>query len=157
MINTSELRLGNIILFNGEPVKVKGIHSNSVLLDGVMRPAANDMGVEYNPVPANEDSLQPLPLSDFLLESMKRGRMMIGDSVQHPYHLGSATFTICSDDEGYYIGMSASGQPAHITPNHFYYYHQLQNIYFAQYGKEFGVSEQDIKIAWRTVKALNRV
>ena len=33
----------------------------------------------------------------------------------------------------------------------------MQNIYFAQYGKEFGVSEQDVKIAWRTAKAFNKI
>lgn len=32
----------------------------------------------------------------------------------------------------------------------------LQNIYFAQYGEDFSVSEHDLKIAWRTVKAFCR-
>lgn len=32
----------------------------------------------------------------------------------------------------------------------------LQNIYFAQYGEEFSVSEHNLKIAWRTVKAFYR-
>ena len=40
MIDTRELRIGNIILFQGEPVKVMGIHTGTVLLDGVMRLAA---------------------------------------------------------------------------------------------------------------------
>ena len=64
MINTSELRIGNIILFNGEPIAVKGIHTNSVLLDGVMRPSVNGIDFEYNPIPAKEDCLQPLPLNE---------------------------------------------------------------------------------------------
>ena len=157
MINTSELRIGNIILFNGEPIVVKGIHTNTVLLDGVMRQAADGINIEYNPIPAIEDCLQPMPLSDFLLESMKRGRVLDGYGVQHPYSLRSATYTIRHDEEGYFIGMFKEDGPIHITPNHFHYYHQLQNIYYAQYGEEFCVSENDVNIAWRTVKALNRV
>ncbi len=156
MINTSELRIGNIILFNGEPIAVKGIHTNSVLLDGVMRPSVNGIDFEYNPIPAKEDCLQPLPLSDFLLESMKRSRFEDEFGEQHLYHHRSSSYTIRKDDEGYYIGMYKNDGPIHITPNHFHSYHQLQNVYFAQYGEEFGVSEHDVKIAWRIVKAFNR-
>ena len=157
MINTSELRIGNIILFNGEPIVVKGIHTNTVLLDGVMRKAADGINIEYNPIPANDERLQPLQLSDFLLESMKRGRIDDGFGVQHPYNPRSSTYMICQDDEGYYIGMFKEDGPIHITPHHLHYYHQLQNIFFAQYGEEFGINEHDVKIAWCTAKALNRV
>ena len=69
MIKTSELRIGNMILMGGEPVVVKGIQTNTVLLDGVMRFAADGINIEYNPIPANDDVVQPLPLSDLLLES----------------------------------------------------------------------------------------
>lgn len=157
MINTSELRIGNMILMGGEPVVVKGIQTNTVLLDGVMRPAADGINIEYNPIPANDDAVQPLPLSDFLLESMKRGRIIDEFGVQHPYSHRRVTYTIRHDEEGYYIAMYKNDGPIHITPNHFHYYHQLQNIYYAQYGEEFEVSEHDVKIAWRTAKALNRV
>lgn len=157
MIDTSELRIGNIILFGGAPVVVKGIQTNTVLLDGVMRPAPDGINIEYNPIPANEDIVQPLPLCDFLLESMKRGRIVNRYGVQHPYNLRSSTYLICEDEEGYFIGLLKKDGPIHITPNHFHCFHQLQNIYYAQYGEEFDVSEQDVKIAWRTAKALNKV
>lgn len=158
MIDTRELRIGNIILFQGEPVKVMGIHTGSVLLDGVMRPAANGIDIEYNPIPASEDALQPLPLNDSLLESMKKGKF-VGYSgvIQHQYHAGRSAFTIMSDEEGYFIGMERGDGPVHITPCHFYYFHQLQNIHFAQYGEEIDISEHEVKIAWRTAKNLNKV
>jgi len=31
----------------------------------------------------------------------------------------------------------------------------LQNIHFAQYGYEIGISEHDVKVAWRIVKSHN--
>ena len=74
MIDTQELRLGNIVLFKGEPVIVKGIHTGMVFLNGVMRPSVDNIHIEYTPIPASEICLQPLPISDFLLESMKRVR-----------------------------------------------------------------------------------
>ena len=88
---------------------------------------------------------------------MKRGRFEDEFGVQHPYNLRNATYTIRHDEEGYYMGMYKNDGPIHITPNHFYYYHQLQNIFFAQYGEEFGVSMNEIKIAWRTTKAFNQI
>ena len=65
MIDTNELRIGNIILFQGEPAKVMGVHTGSVLLDGVMRPSANGIDIEYNPIPASEDALRPCHLTTF--------------------------------------------------------------------------------------------
>lgn len=158
MIETKELRLGNIILFNGEPVKVMGIHTGSVLLDGVLRPAANGIDIEYNSIPASEAVLQPMPLNDFLLETMGKGRFRgYSGMIQHQYHAGRSAYFIMSDDEGYFIGMERGDGPIHITPCHFYYFHQLQNIHFAQYGEEIDIGEHDVKMAWRTAKNLNRV
>lgn len=114
-------------------------------------------GTENTPVSSKEDLLQPLPLSDFFGESIKRSRIVDENDVQHLYHLGSATFTICSDAEGYFIGMSMGNELAHITPHPFHYYHQLQNIYCVQYGEEFAVSGREVKFAWRIAKAFNRI
>lgn len=158
MVDTKELRLGNIILFSGEPVKVMGIQTGFVLLDGIMRPSANGLDIEYNPIPANEDVLQPLPLNDFLLETMGKGRFSFYSGIiQHQYHLGRSAYSIMSDEEGYFIGMERDDGPIHITPCHFFYFHQLQNIHFAQYGEEIDISEHDAKRAWRTSKNLNKV
>ena len=158
MIDPRELRIGNIILFQGEPAKVMGIHTGTVLLDGVMRPSANGIDIEYNPIPASEGALQPLPLNDFLLESMRKGKFVgYSGAIQHQYHLRSSVYTIMSDEDGYFIGMEKEDGPVHITPCRFYYFHQLQNIHFAQYGEEIDISEQEVKIAWRTANNLNKV
>lgn len=157
MIEPKELRLGNIILFNGEPIKVMGIQTGTVLLDGVMRQSANGIDIEYNPIPAREDVLQPLPLNDFLLELMNKGKFPGYSGVfQHQYHSGGSAYSIMSDKEGYFVGMERGDGPVHITPCHFYYFHQLQNIHFAQYGEEIDISEHDVKIAWRAAKNLNK-
>lgn len=158
MIETKELRLGNIILLSGEPVKVMGVHTGSVLLDGVMRPSANGIDIEYNPIPAKEDALQPLPLNDFLLESMRKGKFLgYSGVIQHQYHPSGSAYFIMSDDEGYFIGMEKNDAPMHITPCHFWYFHQLQNIHFAQYGTEIDISEEDVKRAWKTARNLNKI
>lgn len=158
MIETKELRLGNIILFNGEPVKVMGIHTGTVLLDGVMRPSANGIDIEYNPIPASENALQPLPINDFLLETMRKGKF-IGYSgvMQHQYHQRSSVYTIMSDGDSYFIGMEKEDGPVHITPCRFYFFHQLQNIHYAQYGEEIEISEHNVKTAWRLAKSLNKI
>lgn len=158
MIETRELRIGNIILFHGEPVEVMGIHTGSVLLDGVMRPSANGIGIEYNPISAQEDTLEPLPLNDFLLETMGMGRFKSYSGVtQHQYHPGGSIYSIMFDEEGYFIGMEKEDGPVHITPRHFYFFHQLQNLHFSQYGEEINIDEEDVKRAWRTAKNLGKV
>lgn len=158
MIETKELRIGNIILFKGEPIKVMGVHTCTVLLDGVMRPSTNGIDVEYNPIPASEDALQPLPLNDFLLESMRKVKFQgYSGMIQHQYHSGGSAYSIMCDEEGYFIGMEREDGPVHITPCHFYFFHQLQNIHFTQYGEEIDISEHDVKIAWRTAKNLNKI
>lgn len=158
MIDPKELRLGNIILFNGEPVKVMGLHTGTVLLDGVMRPSVNGIDVEYNPIPASEEAVQPLPLNDFLLETMGKGKFVGYSGVeQHQYHQRSSVYTIMSDGDGYFIGMEKEYDPVHITPCRFFFFHQLQNVHFAQYGEEIDISEHDVKTAWRLAKSLNKI
>lgn len=158
MIETRELRIGNIILFQGEPVKVMGIHTGSVLLDGVMRRSDNGIDIEYNPIPAQEDILEPLPLNDFLLETMGMGRFRgYSGVILHQYHQGSSIYSIMSEEEGYFIGMEKEDGPVHITPRHFYFFHQLQNLHFSQYGEEINIGEEDVKRAWRTAKNLGKV
>ena len=134
-----------------------GVQTGTVLLDGVMRQSANGIDIE-DTIPASEDALQPLPLNDFLLESMRKGKFLgYAGMIQHQYHSGGSAYFIMCDEEGYFIGMERGDGPVHITPCHFYYFHQLQNIHFAQYGEEIDISEHDVKIAWRIAKNLNKI
>lgn len=157
MINTLELRIGNIILFNGEPVVVKGVFPDVVYLDGVVRQSASGNGVEFKPILISDASVQPLPLNDFLLEQMQRNRIVDRNGKRHVYYVRSSNFFIFEDSDGYFIGMCNSVGPIHITPGKFHYYHQLQNIYFAQYGNEIDISEKTVKLAWRTAKNLGKI
>ena len=152
MINPQELRIGNFILFNGEPTMVKGILADAVMLDGTMPLEGDGTYEEHITIPANNDSLKPLPLSGTLLEALRKGRWEDDFGIQYQYHSRSGHYTIRKDEDGYYIGMYKSDGPVHITPGHILYLHQLQNIHFAQYGYEMDVHEHDVIIAWRTVQ-----
>ena len=131
---------------------MKGIHTGTVFLEGVMRPSADDIHIEYNPIRACDDFLQPLPLSDAFFESLKLGKWEDQFGYQRQYHGSSSTYTIRVDEDGYYIGMIRHDGPIHITPTRFKAIHQLQNIHFAQYGEELSISYQDVKTAWRITK-----
>ena len=49
------------------------------------------------------------------------------------------TFLIYEDEEGYFIGMNYMDSVFHITPCHLQSFHQLQNVFFAQYGFEMDI------------------
>lgn len=157
MINSLELRIGNIILFNGEPIVVKGVLPDVVYLDGIVRQSTVGNGVEFIPILTSDASVQPLPLNDFLLEQMGRNRIVDRNGKRHVYYVRSSNFFIFKESDGYFIGMCNSVGPILITPGKFYYYHQLQNICFSQYGNEIDISEKAIKLAWSTAKNLGKI
>lgn len=145
MISPAELRLGNIVLFDGTPAVVKAVTEHSVFFDGC--PA--DSGVDgYQSVSVNDDRLQPVPLSDTLFAVMGKGRMDDEFGVQYQYYHNRSTYMVREDEEGYYIGLYTTDAPIHITPNHFHSLHELQNIHFAQYGEEM---EIDLKMLKRVL------
>lgn len=157
MIDSCELRIGNIILFHGEPIVVKGVLSEVVYLDEVVRQSANGNVVEFIPILTSDASVQPLPLNDFLLEQMGRSRIVDDNGKRHIYYARSSNYFIFKETDGYFIGMCNSVGPVHITPGKFHYFHQLQNICFAQYGNEIDISEKEVKLAWHTAKNLGKI
>lgn len=157
MINTNELRIGNIVLYNREPIVVKGVAEDAVFLEGIERTMIDGVHREYQPIPANDASLEPFPLNDFLLEQMRKGKYPLEGFIRHMYHRSSSTFLIYSDDDGYFIGVPGPGRPSYLTPGHFWYLHQLQNIHFAQYNEEIDIDVETAKLAWQTAVNLNRV
>ena len=149
MITPSELRIGNIILFNGEPVKVMGIQSGTVMLEGVMYETGNpNFPYEYRQIPADDASLEPIPLIDDILQKI-RTRIPMNGKRAYKYYGTKATFLIFEDEDGggYYIGMTYMDQVFRVTPQPLYYFHQLQNIYFAQYGDEFDFNERLLSLS----------
>lgn len=131
MVETSEFRVGNYILYNNMPAMVQGMLEDSVLING-------------NAVTANDASIRPIRLCDALLQKI---RQMIPkpDGYCYFYYRNKQTFLIYVDDDGsYYIGLNYQGDVCRITPNPILYLHQLQNIYFAQYGMEMDINERGL-------------
>ena len=146
MINPSELRIGNYILFNKQPIMVKGITTNAVMLDGVLRTTDNpNFPYDYQLIYAGDDRLQPIPLFDDILQKI-RTRIPINGGRAYKYYGTKATFLIFEDADGFYIGMNYMDQVFRITPQHINSFHQLQNIYFAQYGFELDFNERLLSI-----------
>lgn len=142
MINPRELRVGNYILFNKQPIMVKGVTANAVMLDGVMFQTDNpNFPYQYQLIPAEDERLEPIPLIDDILQKI-RTRIPINGTRAYKYYGTKATFLIFEDEDGYYIGMTYRNQVFRMTPHRLDYFHQLQNIYFAQYGTEFDFNEK---------------
>ena len=139
MINTTELRIGNYVLFNKQVIMVKGVAANAVMLEGVMYDTGNpNYPYEYKLVPASEASIQPIPLNDNILQKVC-GRIPMNGGYAYKYYGARVTFLIYEDEEGYFIGMNYMDSVFHITPCHLQSFHQLQNVFFAQYGFEMDI------------------
>jgi hypothetical protein len=146
MVNLKELRIGNIILHNGQPAEVLGVGPKGLLINGHK----------------DGDSLEPLPLSNYLLEQLLGKYPVNGKRVfcyyKSTYFLDYEeqkdwTGNIYQEYSGYYVGMYDKSQLIHVTPHHFHFYHELQNVYFAQFGTEIGVSFDKITRVW--INAIN--
>lgn len=129
MVETSEFRVGNYILYNNMPAMVQGMSEDSVLING-------------NAVTANDASIRPIRLCDAILQKIRQ-RIPKPDGYCYFYYRNKQTFLIyVDDDDNYYIGLNYQGDVCRITPNPIVYLHQLQNIYFAQYGIEMDINER---------------
>ena len=148
MINTTELRIGNYILFNKQPIMVKGVTTSAVMLDGVMYETGNpNFPYEYRLIPADDARLEPIPLIDDILQKI-RTRIPMSGKRAYKYYGTKATFLIFEDEDSrYYIGMNYTDQVFRVTPQPLYFFHQLQNIYFAQYGDEFDFNERLLSLS----------
>ena len=128
---------------------VKGITANAVMLDGVMCSTDNpNYPFEYQLINAGNDRLQPIPLIDDVLQKI-RTRIPMNGEYAYQYYGSKATFLIFKEDEGYYIGMNYMDQVFRVTPQHLFYLHQLQNVYYAQYGSELDINERLLSISIR--------
>ena len=157
MIEPSELRVGNYILYNNQPVMVKGVTVNTVNLDGVMYETGNpNFPFDYKTIYAADNSLRAIPLCDTILQGV-RSRIPRKGGFAYSYYGSKATFLIYPDDEGYFIGVDFRGNLIHVTPNHVNTLHQLQNIYFAQYGIEMDINENRLKQAVVSAIAHNEI
>ena len=145
MINTTELRIGNYVLFNKQLIRVKGVTAGAVMLEGVMYETGNpNYPIEYKQIPASDASIQPIPLNDDILQKVC-GRIPMNGGYAYKYYGARVTFLIYKDEEGYFIGMNYMDNVFHVTPCHLQSFHQLQNVFFAQYGFEMDIDEKILR------------
>lgn len=128
MIETAELRIGNYVLYDKQPVTVQGVTAGDVLINGLS-------------ISATDSKVSPIPLCDFLLQNIRQ-KIFEKDRFCYTYHKNS-TFMIYIEGNGdYFIGLNYQGDVCHVTTTPILYLHQLQNICFAQYGEEMIIDEQ---------------
>lgn len=146
MINTQELRIGNYVFYKDQAILLKGVKENTVFLDGVLVETYNlNQPYDYKPISADDACLRPIPLCDAILQKI-RLRMPIEGGYCYTYYKNYPSFLIyMNNNNGYYIGLNYQGEVCRVTPGPLYYLHQLQNIYYAQYGIEMDVSEKILK------------
>ena len=150
MIEPTELRVGNYILYKDQPAMVKGVTANTVILDGVMFETGDpSFSFHYKTIYAADNSLRAIPLCDTILQGV-RSRIPQNYGYAYTYYGSMATFLIYPDNEGYFIGVDFRGNLIRVTPNHINTMHQLQNIYFAQYGEDMEINENRLKQAVAT-------
>lgn len=138
MVETSELRIGNYILYHNILARVQGVSDDSVLIDGVA-------------IPANDATIRPITLCDTILQKVRQ-RIPKPEGCCYFYYCNKQTFLIyVDDDDSYYIGLNYQGDVCRITPNPIVYLHQLQNIYFAQYGVEMDINVKSLFDSIETV------
>lgn len=129
MVNPSELRVGNYVLYNNQPVMVFGISVNAVMLNGFNQEIA-----------VNESIIRPIPLVDTILQKV-RSRIPSPEGLAYSYYGAKATFLIYPEHNGCFIGLNNRGKVFRVTPHIINYLHQLQNIFYAQYGVEMEINE----------------
>ena len=127
MLETNELRIGNYILCNNLLVRVDGSSEDTVLIEGDV-------------IAANDAAIRPITLCDTILQKVRQ-RLPMQSGLRYSYYKNRPAFLIfANEDGGYFIGMNYEDDVVRITPNPIVYLHQLQNIYFAQYGVEMDIN-----------------
>lgn len=123
-MKANELRISNMLLFDGQPQYVSSIHS-----DDTIRLSWKIGGERHGCYKTNNKKIEPIPLTEELLVrfGFKNGCLEIVNGL-----------LLWVDDELWitYTNGIRSGCLSHIK-----YVHQLQNLYFALTGEELTLSE----------------
>lgn len=120
MIEPRELRIGNLIAYNGRPDQV--IHLTNQHIETFVGPE--------EPLLADSDSWSPIPLTAEWLERFGIERVSDGVIADHWHYEGFFLYIDETDAGHKYYYMSDA---ALVTID---YVHQLQNLYFALTGTE---------------------
>ena len=147
MIDSKELRINNILLFNNQIAVVKGIFSGNVCLDGVLRQTGNPMcPTDYREISVNDPAIQPLPLSDSIIRLFFPA---IHDDGRIAYSFGrSGNYWVFPEGGSFIVGINLAGEIVHITPHHIACFHELQNAYYLIHDDEVPVDVDSLRMAW---------
>lgn len=165
MITPEEIRIGNIILFNDQPIVVVGVGKNYVMLDGYVFETGNPQyPYEYHKVLAGDERVKPFPLKDFLLEQIFGKYSINGHreyKFQGPFFIGyeeerGYNNEVIEERTGYFVGMYFGKELIHVTPHHFWTLHELQNIHIAQYGYDF-TDFDTVKRVWNLAVRIGKI
>lgn len=149
MIDTTEIRRGNILLLSDNIVQVAEIAADHVCFEGIYRPTNNPQyPFEYNPISAADANLQPYDLTE------ERMRILLGIIPTEHGHAfrftRTATYLIYPDGEvAFFVGLDNKGQLQRVTPKPFSTLHELQNIHFSMYGTEIEIDDVRLSTALR--------
>lgn len=130
MVNIEELRIGNLLEYQGKLACVVGLEENRLRIQYRI----NEKYMTEVTLKADDAELKQINMSKAIIEAMGIAKMKEGYCLPK----ANATRMLCEGEEGYYIGLSniESGQkPVHVTTE-FLGFHYLQNAYFFIYGKE---------------------
>ena len=123
MINKRELRIGNLVIVNGEIIKVEEIKS------GGINPNWDSYEYSY-------DDLQPIPLTNEILEKLSLEKFNRYYSIYKNWEL------VISKEGNKYIIDNIDGDISHYDNDYkIRFLHQLQNIYYILNFKELDVSK----------------
>lgn len=124
MINPKELRIGNLVMYEGDVYTLVGVNKHNVLLSNAR-----------HKIPRMEDSCTPIPLTKDIL--LKCGFN------QYELNIGALDLYICPKTDNKYSNegkclLFFNSMPIYTIPCESV--HQLQNLYFAIVGKELEIT-----------------
>lgn len=121
-MKATELRIGNLVLYNTKVAKVTGLNTCMIDIDEIFEPLLDD---NFLPIPLTEEWL------------LKFGFQRYGTYMGNPeYNRGIHANTIRNYDDRYYF---IDNCDSWMNDRPVKYVHELQNLYFALTGEELTV------------------
>lgn len=151
MIDSRELRIDNILLFNNQIAVVKGVFTGHVYLDGVLRITDNPIYPnDYREISVNDPAIRPLPLGDSIIRLFFSSIHDDGGGTC-PFGEGG-NYWVFHEGDSFFVGMNLSGEIVHIIPHHIVSFHELQNAYYTIHGEDLPVDVDSLRMKWNRLQ-----